>query len=66
MLCTSTDSLIYKIKRDVYEESDENESLFDVGDYPEDSKVFDSVKKEVIWKMKDEIKGKIISKYLKK
>ena len=56
MLCTSTDSLIYKIKRDVYEESDENKSLFDVGDYPEDSKVFDSVKKEVIGKMKDEIK----------
>ena len=66
MLCTSTDSLIYKIKRDVYEESDENKSLFDVGDYPEDSKVFDSVKNEVIGKMKDEIKWKIISKYLKK
>ena len=64
MLCTSTDSLIYKIKHDIYEDFYENKSLFNLSDYPEDLKVFDWVYKKVIGKMKDEIKGKIISKFV--
>ena len=64
MLCTSTDSLIYKIKHDIYEDFYENKSLFNLSDYLEDLKVFDWVYKKVIGKMKDEIKGKIISKFV--
>ena len=64
MLCTSTDSLIYKIKHDIYEDFYENKSLFNLSDYPEDLKVFDWVYKKVIGKMKDEIKGKIFSKFV--
>ena len=64
MLCTSTDSLIYKIKHDIYEDFYENKSLFNLSDYPEHLKVFDWVNKKVIGKMKDEIKGKIFSKFV--
>ena len=35
--------------------------MLDFSDYPEDSKFFDAVNKKVIGKMKDEVKGKIIS-----
>ena len=35
--------------------------MFDFSDYPEDSKLFDPVNKNVIGKMKDKVKGKIIS-----
>ena len=38
--------------------------MFDFGDYPLDSKFFDPVNKKVIGKMKDEFKGKIISKFV--
>ena len=33
--------------------------MFDLSDYPEDSKIFDTVNKKVIGKMKYEFKGKI-------
>ena len=35
--------------------------MLDFSDYSEDSKFFDAVNKKVIGKMKDEVKGKIIS-----
>ena len=35
--------------------------MFDFSDYLEDSKLFDPVNKNVIGKMKDKVKGKIIS-----
>ena len=35
--------------------------MFDFSDSPEYSKVFDPVKKKVVGKMKDKVKGKIIS-----
>ena len=35
--------------------------MFDFSDYLEDSKFFDPVNKNVIGKMKDKVKGKIIS-----
>ena len=58
MLCKSTDNLIDKIKHDVYEDSYEIKVCLILG--------FDSVNKKVIGEMKDEIKGKIMNKYLKK
>ena len=65
LLFTDTDSLAYEIETvDVYENFHKNKSLFDFSDYPEDSKFFDPVNKKVIGKMKDEVKGKIISEFV--
>ena len=58
---TDTDSLAYETgKEDVYEDCDEDRSLFDFSDFQRDSKFFDPVKKKVNSKMKDEFKGEII------
>ena len=40
-----------------------DKDLFDLSDYPLHSKFFDPVNKKVICKMKDELKGKIISEF---
>ena len=66
LLFTDTDSLVYEIKtKDVYEDVYQAKSLFDFRDYPLNSKFFDPVNKTVIGKMKDEIKGKIISEFVR-
>ena len=65
MLFTDTDSLVYEIEtNDVYEDFCEFKHLFDFSDYPEDLNFFDPVNKKVIGKMKDEVKGKIISEFV--
>ena len=65
LLFTDTDSPVYEIETDdVYEDLYENKNLLDFSDYLEDSKFFDSVNKKVIDKMKDEVKGKIISEFV--
>ena len=38
--------------------------MFDLSSYPEDSNIFDLVNKTVIGKVKDEVKGKIISEFV--
>ena len=53
-----------KLKQDVYEDFYEDKNLFDFSDYPLDSKFSDPVNKNVIGKMKDEFKGKIISEFV--
>ena len=64
-LFTDTDSLVQEIETDdVYEDFYEKKNLFDFSDYPKDSNFFNAVFKKVIGKMKDEIKGKIISEYV--
>ena len=64
LLFTDTDSLVYEIKtEDVYEDFYLDKDLFDFSDYPLHSKFFDTVNKKVIGKMKDELKGKIISEF---
>ena len=61
---TDTDSLVYEIKtEDVYENFYQDKNLFDFSDYPLNSTFFDPVNKKVIGKMKDELKGKIISEF---
>ena len=57
LLFSDTDSLVY----DVYEDFYEDKNLFDFSDYSLNSKFFDPVNKNIIGKMKDEFKGKIIS-----
>ena len=71
LLFTNTGSLVYEIKiEDVYEDFYQNKNLFDFSDYPLDSKFFDLVNKKVIgkmkdeFKMKDELKGRIISEFV--
>ena len=65
LLFTDTDSLVYEIETDdVLEDFYEDKKLLDFSDYPQDSKFFDSANKEVIGKMKDEFKRKIISEFV--
>ena len=61
-LFTDTDSLVYEIETDdVYQDFYENKKLFNFSAFSDDSKVFDSVNKKIIGKMKDKVTGKIIS-----
>ena len=62
LLFTDTDSLACEIKsKDVYEESFKHKHLFG---YMKDWKFFDQVNKNVIGKMKDESKRKIIDEFV--
>ena len=62
---TDTDSLVYGIKKeDVYEDFYQYKHLFDFSDYPLDLKFFDPINKKVIGKMKDEFKGRRISRFV--
>ena len=55
-----TDSLTYEIRsEDVCEEFFKHKHLFDLSNYPKDSKFFDPVNEKVIGKMKDMSDGKI-------
>lgn len=65
LLFTDTDSSNFEIEaNDVYEYFYEDKELYGFSDYGKDSKFFDSVNKKVVSKMKEELKGKIISKFV--
>ena len=65
LLFRDTDSLVYEIKtNDVCEDFYKDKDLFDVSDYPKDSKFFDPVNKNVTGKRKHEFKRKIISEFV--
>ena len=65
LLITDTDSLVYETETDdIYEDFYKNKNLLDFSDYLEDSKYFDPFNKSVIGKMKDKVKGKIISEFV--
>ena len=65
LLLTDIDILVYKIETDdVYEDFNENKSLFDFSDYPEDLKFFDPANKKVVGKLKNEYNGKIINEFI--
>ena len=65
MFFTDKDSLVYEIKtEDVYEDFYQDKNLFDFSDYLLNSKFFFPVNKNVVGKMKDECKGKIISEFI--
>ena len=65
LLYTDTDSLAYEIKsEDVLEEFFQHKHLFDLSNYPKDSKVFDPVNEKVIGKMKDVSDGKINNEFV--
>ena len=65
LLFSDTDHLVYESETDdVYEDFYGAKKLFDISDYSEDSKLYDSANKKVIGKMKDGIKGKAISEFV--
>ena len=65
LLFTDTDSLTYKINsEDVYRDFFNNKLLFDLSNYPKDSKFFDTVNEKVIGKMKDVSEGKINDQFV--
>ena len=65
LLFTDTDSLVYEIKtEDVYDDFYKDKNMFDLSNYPLHSKFFDPVNKNVIGKMKNEFKGRIISEFV--
>ena len=66
LLFTDTDSLVYEIKKvDAYEDFYQHKDLFDFSGYSSILKFLDPVNKKVIGKMKDELKGKIISEFVR-
>ena len=66
LLFTDTDSFTYEIKsEDVYEEFFRRKHLFDLSNYPKDSKFFDPVNEKVIGKMKDVSEGKINDEFVR-
>ena len=65
LLFTDTDSFTYEIKLDNgYEEVFMRKYLFCFGNYSKDSKIFDGTNKKVIGKMKNELCGVIVIKFL--
>ena len=66
LLFTDTDSLVYQIKGvdHIYEKIYSDKDLFDFSNYPEDSKFHDDTNMKVIGKMKDEMCGKVVSKFV--
>ena len=60
LLFTDTDSLADEIKsKDVYEEFF---NLFDISNYPKESRFFDETNQKVVGKMKDKFCGVIVDK----
>ena len=65
LLFTDTDSLTYEVKVKSEDKSAEylkRKHLFEVSNYPEDSKIFDPIKNKLLQKMKEVFEGKAISK----
>ena len=66
LLFTDTDSLTYEIKSEnVYEEFLKWKDLFDLSNFPKDSKFFSGTNKKVTGKIKDEFGGVIVDKFVK-
>ena len=65
LLFTDTYKFTYKRKsEDVYEEFFKHKHLFDLSNYPKDSKFFDPTNKKVVGKIKDLFKGKKIHEFV--
>ena len=63
---TDTDNSVCEIQTDdVYQDFYEGRSLFDFRNHPEDGQFYDPVNKNVIAKIKDEVRGKIINEFFR-
>ena len=62
MLFTDTNSLVHEIETDdIYLDFYKDKVSHDFSDNPKDLRFYDLVNKNVIGKMKDEVRGKIIN-----
>ena len=64
LLFTDTDSFCYECDEDPYEKMCKYKELFDLSNYPKNSKYFCKDNKKVVGKMKDEYGGKSIVKFV--
>ena len=65
LLLTDTDSLVYEIKGDnVYDQCFKDKHMFDLSGYPKDSIYYCDLNKKVLGKMKDELNGIKIDKFV--
>ena len=65
LLFTDTDSLIHEIKTEAFCESfSSNKEMFDLSNYPTQSKYDDKSNKLVLGKMKDETRGYVIKEFV--
>ena len=64
LLFIDTDSLMYKIKKDVWKDFSRDKVMFDFSNYWTKSKYYDNSNKLVIGKMKDETGGIAIEKFV--
>ena len=64
LLFTDTDSFCYECDEDPYEQMCKYKELFDLSNYPKNSKYFCNDNKKVVGKMKDEYGGKSILKFV--
>ena len=65
LLFTDTDSLCYEIKTDdLYKDMQENSERFDLSNYPTNHKLFSNKNKKQLFKMKDELGGKIMTEFV--
>ena len=64
LLFTGTDRLVYGIQTHVYEDFYKDKHLFNLSNYPKDSKFYDSDNEKVIGKMNDKSKGRINDEFV--
>ena len=66
LVLADTESLVYENKtNDTYKDFYRDKNFFDLSDYPQNSKFFDPVNKKMIRNMKNKVKGKMISEFVR-
>ena len=66
LVFADTESLVYENKtNDTYKDFYSDKNFFDLSDYPQNSKFFDPVNKKMIRNMKNKVKGKMISEFVR-
>ena len=66
LVLADTESLVYENKtNDTYKDFYRDKNFFDLSDYPQNSKFFNPVNKKMIRNMKNKVKGKMISEFVR-
>ena len=65
LLYTDIDSLLLEIEtEDVYKDMAQNQTLYDIPDYPQDHPLYRSANKKALGKLKDECAGRAMAEYV--
>ena len=64
LLFADTDSFCYELHEKIHQKIYKHKELFDLSNYPKNSRYYCSDKKNVLGKMKDEYGGKLIFKFV--